>query len=158
MPFTTVGLSGSVRAEMVSLLNGALAGAIDLQLRAKHAHWNVRGPDFIALHGLFDKVAEVSEGFADELAERVAALGGVAAGLAPDVARAQMLPGYPAGEGQRVHVEGVARSLAGFGVLVRRAIDMASTAGDQGTADLFTGHSREADKLLWFVESHLAGE
>jgi starvation-inducible DNA-binding protein len=43
------------RAKVVELLNARLADSIDLQTQTKQAHWNVKGPDFIALHELFDK-------------------------------------------------------------------------------------------------------
>jgi DNA-binding ferritin-like protein len=32
---------------------------------------------------------------------------------------------------------------------------LADAIGDAGTADLFTGISRETDKDLWFLEAHL---
>jgi starvation-inducible DNA-binding protein len=47
----------------------------------KHAHWNVKGPSFIALHELFDQVAEHVEDHIDTIAERVTALGGTARGI-----------------------------------------------------------------------------
>src|SRR5262245_3673597 len=66
----------NTRKEMITLLNQRLADVIDLQLQAKLAHWNVRGPNFIALHKLFDEVAETVEEYVDLIAERTAALGG----------------------------------------------------------------------------------
>jgi hypothetical protein len=44
--------------KMIELLNQQLADALDLGLQAKQAHWNVKGPHFIGLHELFDKLAE----------------------------------------------------------------------------------------------------
>ena len=70
----------AVRTEIVPLLNDRLADAVDLFDQAKHAHWNVKGPQFIALHQLFDTIAGHLEGFADLLAERAVQLGGVAEG------------------------------------------------------------------------------
>ena len=64
-------LAADVRSQMVELLNGRLADAIDLGTQAKQAHWNVKGPSFIALHELFDQVAEHVEDHIDTLAERV---------------------------------------------------------------------------------------
>ena len=51
----------ATRAKVVELLNARLADCIDLQTQTKQAHWNVKGPDFIALHELFDKVNEAVE-------------------------------------------------------------------------------------------------
>ncbi len=68
-------LPESTRSTMVQLLNQRLAVSIDLQLQAKQAHWNVRGPHFYSLHKLFDEVVEQAIEFTDTIAERVAAWG-----------------------------------------------------------------------------------
>ena len=68
---------------MVELLNQHLADGLDLGLQAKQAHWNVKGPHFIALHELFDKVAEALEEFADEIAARAVALLQISSDRAP---------------------------------------------------------------------------
>src|SRR3546814_6408020 len=67
-----------MREKLVTLLNARLSDAIDLKLQAKQAHWNVKGPSFIALHELFDTIAGLADGFVDEIAERATALGGTA--------------------------------------------------------------------------------
>ena len=51
-------LREKTRRAMIDLLNQELADVLDLGLQAKQAHWNVKGPHFIGLHELFDKVAE----------------------------------------------------------------------------------------------------
>ena len=43
------------RVQVAELLNRRLADALDLQSQCKQAHWNVKGPNFIALHKLFDE-------------------------------------------------------------------------------------------------------
>ena len=80
-------LPANTRTKVIELLNARLADAIDLGAQTKHAHWNVKGPNFIALHELFDKVAESVEEHIDTLAERVTALGGTARGTLATVAR-----------------------------------------------------------------------
>jgi starvation-inducible DNA-binding protein len=57
----------------------------------------------------------------------------------------------------RDHVDAVSTALAIVGQAVRGAIDQATEFGDADTADLFTEISRDIDKYLWFVESHLQG-
>jgi starvation-inducible DNA-binding protein len=71
-------LPAKLREKMIVLLNARLADSIDLQTQCKQAHWNVKGPDFIALHELFDKVNEDVEEYVDLIAERAVQLGGVA--------------------------------------------------------------------------------
>lgn len=149
-------LPETVRPQLVALLNQLLADAVDLQTQTKAAHWNVKGPNFIALHELFDEVhASVAE-YVDMLAERAVQLGGVAEGTVRIVARRSDLEDYPAGiaDGER-HVEALSTALAAFGAGIRRAIGEADGLGDAGTADLFTEVSRGVDKWLWFVEAHL---
>ena len=72
----------AVRGELVEILNQRLADIIDLQTQLKQAHWNVKGPHFIGLHELFDKIAEGVESYVDMIAERVVQMGGIAKGTA----------------------------------------------------------------------------
>jgi starvation-inducible DNA-binding protein len=118
----------------------------------------VKGPNFIALHELFDKIAESIEDQIDTIAERVTALGGTAHGTLAAVARGTSLKPYPEDiSNGAAHVEALATVLADFGKKVRAAIDEAAKFGDAGTSDLFTGISRETDKNLWFLEAHAYG-
>jgi starvation-inducible DNA-binding protein len=149
-------LPASTRTKVIELLNARLADAIDLGTQAKYAHWNVKGPSFIALHALFDKVAESVEDHVDTIAERVTALGGTARGTVTAVARTTSLRPYPEDISEGLaHVDALSAALADFGARVRAAIDSADKLGDADTSDLFTGVSRENDKYLWFLEAHL---
>src|SRR3954471_24646794 len=106
-------LPEATRVKAVELLTARLADCIDLQTQAKHAHWNVKGPTFIALHELFDKVSEAAADYADARAERAVQLGGVAEGTARSVARRSSLAEYPAGAADgRGHVEALSSALA----------------------------------------------
>src|SRR5246127_3130485 len=146
-------LPAATRTKVIELLNVRLADAIDLGTQTKHAHWNVKGPGFIALHELFDQVAEHVEDHVDELAERVTALGGTARGTLAAAARATTLRPYPEDISEGLaHVDALSASLAAFGAKVRAGIDTAARLGDADTADLLTGISRETDKDLWFLE------
>jgi starvation-inducible DNA-binding protein len=151
-------LSEGVRGKVVQLLNERLADCIDLQTQTKHAHWNVKGPNFIALHELFDKIYEDVSEYVDEIAERAVQLGGVAEGTARVVARRSTLAEYPAAVDGRSHVDALSSALASFGQSARKAIDEANNLGDLDTADIFTEISRGTDKWLWFVEAHLQAE
>ena len=152
-------LPESARTKLVDLLNARLADAIDLQTQCKQAHWNVKGPDFIALHELFDKINEEVEDYVDDIAERAVQLGGVADGTARVVAKRSSLPEYPAKGGDgRAHVEALSGVLSAFGKVVRAEIDRSNELSDADTADLFTEVSRGIDKWLWFVEAHLQAE
>jgi len=148
-------LDAAKRGKSAVLLGTGLVHALDLERHAKQAHWNVRGPNFKALHELFDEVAQQSEDASDLLAERLVALGGTADGRVGVVASRSTLPDYPAdATSGDEHVEALSRSIAAFGSVARDAIDQAAEWGDADTADIFTEISRGLDKTLWLVEAH----
>jgi len=148
-------LREAIRRKSIDLLNQHLADVLDLGLQAKQAHWNVKGPHFIGLHELFDKVAQELEEFTDDIAERAVELGGVAQGTVQVIAKRSKLAVYSLNiTSGKEHVAALSGALAEFGASVRVAIDTAGRADDADTADLFTEVSRGVDKLLWFVEAH----
>lgn len=153
---SSIDLSDHVRKEACALLQARLSDALDLEAQAKQAHWNVKGPHFLQLHELFDRLHDEIEQFVDQLAERITALGHVADGRIATTAAATTLYGYPLeATGGEAHLKAISASLGAFGKAVREAIDRAGTTGDADTADLFTQISRECDKQLWFLEAHL---
>jgi starvation-inducible DNA-binding protein len=152
-------LPEATRVKAIDLLNARLADCKDLQTQIKQAHWNVKGPNFIGLHELFDKINEDVDEYVDEIAERAVQLGGVAEGTARIVAKRSTLPEYPLNVADgRAHVDALSTALAAFGKAARKAIDESNEFGDLDTADLFTEVSRGMDKWLWFVEAHLQAE
>ena len=152
-------LPEKIRATVIEHLSARLFDAVDLQSQTKQAHWNVKGPNFIALHELFDKVNEDVEDYVDLIAERAVQLGGVADGTARSIVKRSSLNEYaPRGPNGLDHVEALSSALAAFGKVARKAIDRANELGDADTADIFTEISRGTDKWLWFVEAHLQAE
>ena len=152
-------LPEATRAKAIALLNARLADCIDLQSQTKQAHWNVKGPNFIGLHELFDKINEEVEDYVDDIAERAVQLGGIAEGTVRVVAKQSALKEYPLNVSDgHAHVDALSSALAAFGLLARKAINDANDMGDLDTADLFTEVSRGIDKWLWFVEAHLQAE
>jgi starvation-inducible DNA-binding protein len=153
---TKIDIPEKTRRNVITILNERLADAIDLQGQVKQAHWNVKGPNFIALHELFDKISDVVLEHIDEIAERVTSLGGTAEGTVAVAAKRSKLKNYPLSiTAGKDHLFYLSTQLAVFGKSVRAAIEDTDTLGDANTADLFTGISREIDKYLWFLEAHL---
>ncbi|GIX16733.1 MAG: DNA starvation/stationary phase protection protein [Rhodothalassiaceae bacterium] len=153
---TRIDLPDNIRKSVAALLNKRLADAVVLASHAKQAHWNLRGPDFIALHELFDRVADMARAHADTLAERVTALGEEALGTAELAVRNTGLDAYPAGRiTQADHLKAIADRLGAFANALRAGIGEAEQAGDLVSADILTSLAGEADKMLWMVESHL---
>jgi starvation-inducible DNA-binding protein len=152
-------LPEAARREAVELLNQRLADCIDLQTQCKQAHWNVKGPAFIALHKLFDEVNEDVEEYVDLIAERVVQLGGIAEGTVGIVAKRSSLIDYPlALSSGSEHVAALSDALAMFGRTARVGIEEMNELEDADSADILTEISRGVDKWLWFVEAHQQGE
>lgn len=149
-------LSLKTRTKIIELLNQSLADLIDLQLQSKQAHWNVKGPQFIALHELFDDVHAKATEFSDIVAERLVALGGTAEGTLAAVGKRTTLAAYSLKITKgKEHVDALSSAIASAGKIIREGIETATDLKDADTADVFTEVSRELDKLLWFVEAHL---
>jgi len=151
-------LARATREKVVNLLNARLADAIDLTLAAKQAHWNVKGPNFIALHKLFDEVYALVAGHVDLIAERAVQLGGNADGTLQAAAKNTTLKPYSLRlSAGRDHVDALSSTMADFGKRIRAAIKETADWGDADTSDMLTEISRDIDKQLWFVEAHLEG-
>lgn len=145
-----------IRAQVIDLFNQRLADAVDLAMQAKQAHWNVKGPHFIALHELFDKIHAAVDEYADLIAERVVQLGGIAGGTVRIAAQTSELTDYPRAISDGAeHVHALAGALAEFGSRIRHSSDEADDLGDQDAVDICTEISRGIDKWLWFVEAHV---
>jgi starvation-inducible DNA-binding protein len=150
------GIESDTKTAMIELLNARLADAIDLALITKQAHWNLKGPTFIAVHEFLDEVREELDEHVDIIAERVAQLDGIALGTIQTVAKATTLPAYPTNIRKvEDHLKALVERFATLSKSTREAIDTADEADDADTADILTGYSRALDKNLWFLKSHL---
>ena len=149
-------LSSNAKAVSVRVLNARLADAIDLALLTKQAHWNIKGPQFIALHEMIDGFRTEIDTHVDTIAERIVQLGGTALGTSQAVTSASTLPPYPTDiYASNDHLAALTERYAKVANAVRAAIDETDEAGDADTADVLTGFSRALDKALWFLEAHI---
>lgn len=147
------------RTQLVAILNQSLANASDLKSQCKQAHWNVKGKDFYQLHLLFDELATETDDYADMLAERITALGGMAQGTVRMAAKATELPEFPTDifEGMDF-VVALSERFAQFGAECRELISKTDEDLDDAvTADLYTEIARGIDKRLYFLEAHIQG-
>jgi starvation-inducible DNA-binding protein len=152
---TSNDLSSNAKTIAIGLLNARLADSIDLALLAKHAHWNIKGPRFIALHEMIDTLRAEIDGHVDTMAERIVQLGGTALGTIQIVSIASTLVPYPIDISKEDdHLAALIERYAKVANAMRKAIGDADDAGDADTADIFTAFSRALDKALWFLEAH----
>ena len=154
---TPSSLSESVRASVASTLNQRLADGLDLHSQIKVAHWNIRGPQFPALHPLFEQFAIQLAVRNDEIAERAVTLGGHAIGTARQVAKGSRLPEYPTETTRDLeHVKALADRIDVYLEGVRESRKLAEQHGDTDTYDLLSAVVSELEKNNWFLRATLA--
>ena len=153
-PHTSVpGLDERAAAKLIGVLEDRLVGSIDLQLVLKHIHWNVLGANFIAVHEMLDDQTDQVREMSDDIAERIATLGGVPDGNSGNVVRRRTWGDYRLGRADAIeHLIALDRVYDGMIVDNRKAIE-ASGALDPMTEDMLIGQTRTLEKLQWFVRS-----
>ena len=153
--YTTPGLSRDAAARVVDLLQDRLHAANDLHLTLKHVHWNVVGPNFIGVHEMIDPQVELVRGYADEAAERIAALGKSPQGTPGAIIKDRTWDDYSVGR-DTVQAHLAALDLVYNGVIedTRNAIKETEEL-DPVTQDILIDQAAELEKFQWFVRAHL---
>lgn len=145
-------LDAATRALVNGELHARVLDALDLYHSAKTAHWCVRGPLFAEFHKLFDKLADLARGQADQLAERAAALGAQVEASSKAIAEGTSLAAYPEGlVAGPAHVEALVARLRSYVALLRRSAITADGAGDLVTVNLLTDLMQAAEYLGWML-------
>ncbi|WP_232678310.1 Dps family protein [Nocardioides sp. R-C-SC26] len=153
--YTTPGIPTEDAERVVALLQDRLHATNDLHLTLKHVHWNVVGPHFIAVHEMIDPQVEQVRGFADDLAERIATLGGSPVGTPGRLVQARSWEEYSIGRAT------TQEHLAALDVVYQGVItsyrDGIKELGDLDpvTEDIFIGQTEKLELFHWFVRAHL---
>ncbi|MFC9764096.1 Dps family protein [Rhodococcus jostii] len=153
--FTVPGLSDDQGARVADILQKRLSAYNDLHLTLKHIHWNVVGPNFIGVHEMIDPQVELVRGYADAVAERIAALGNSPDGTPAAIARDRTWDDYSVKrDTAQAHLG--ALDLVYSGVVEDNRKAIAETGDlDPITEDLLIGQTGELEKFQWFVRAHL---
>ncbi|WP_447644018.1 Dps family protein [Nocardioides zeae] len=153
--YTVPGLTTDQVTEIITALQQRLSAYNDLHLTLKHVHWNVVGPHFIAVHEMIDPQVELVRGYADEVAERIATLGGSPQGTPGAVINDRTWDDYSVGRDTAIAHLG-ALDLVYNGVIEdnRKAIELSGDL-DPITEDMLIGETAELEKFQWFVRAHL---
>jgi len=153
--FSVPGLSDEQGHRLAAVLQQRLAACNDLHLTLKHVHWNVVGPNFIAVHEMLDPQVDLVRMYADAIAERIATLGGSPNGLMGAHVAERSWDDYSLGrDTAQAHLAALDLVYTGMVGDHRGAIAAAAEL-DPVTEDLLIGQTAELEKFQWFVRAHL---
>lgn len=153
--YTIPGMKSDSADKVIALLQDRLDSLSDLALTLKHVHWNVIGPNFIAVHTMLDPQVDAARVMVDETAERIAALGGSACGTPGALVARRDWDDYSIGRADTIeHLGALDVVYAGIIEAQRAAIE-ATEELDRVTQDMLIGHSRQLEQFHWFVRAHL---
>ncbi|MDT0611215.1 Dps family protein [Streptomyces lancefieldiae] len=153
--YTVPGIEREAAGRLIGVLRLRLHALNDLHLTLKHVHWNVVGPHFIAVHEMIDPQVDQVREMADDVAERIAALGGVAQGTPGALVAERKWDDYSIGRADAIAHLG-ALDVVYTGVIegMRAAVEEAGKI-DTATEDLLIGRLRNLEQFQWFVRAHL---
>ena len=153
--FTVPGMSIANATKILASLQQRLVGLTDLSLTLKHIHWNVVGPEFIAVHKMLDPQYEAVSEMVDETAERIATLGGSPVGTPGALVAARDWDDYPLGRAQALeHLSALDGVYVGVIEDHREAMDVTESI-DPVTQDMLIGQLGQLEQFHWFVRAHL---
>ena len=153
--FKMAGMTDGDADEVVDALSNRLVALIDLSLTLKHAHWNVTGQNFIAVHEMLDPQVDTVRAMVDETAERIATMGGVPKGTPGAVVEARTWGDYPVGKASvHEHLGELERVYTGV-IEDHRKAQGAVADPDPVSEDLLIGQLRQLELFQWFIRAHL---
>lgn len=153
--YTAPGLEESEAEKVREALQNRLFALIDLTLTLKHIHWNVVGPNFIGVHEMLDpQYAAVSE-MVDDVAERIATLGGQPLGTPGSIVEGRTWEDYGINRGlTHEHLAALDHVYVGVIEDHRNAIKIAGDI-DPVSEDILIGQTNQLELFHWFVRAHL---
>jgi starvation-inducible DNA-binding protein len=158
-PQLNLGLSEEARRGVADILKTLLADEMLLYVKLRNYHWNITGPQFIALHELFEEQYDALAEVIDDTAERIRQYGEMTPGTLEEfkkLARLTEQPGeYPDWRTM------VANLVADHEALIRCLREDTDTIDDDyddiASEDFLTGLLQQHQKMAWLLRAHLEG-
>ncbi|HAX91761.1 MAG TPA: DNA starvation/stationary phase protection protein [Rhodospirillaceae bacterium] len=146
----------NAQASMAKQLANVLSDTYVLAVKTHGYHWNVVGMSFAPLHAFFGEQYASLTAAADEIAERIRALG-----MMPDGSMESFLQNTVITEAgtKALTAEGMLADLLASHELVRERLveaeNMADDIDDLATQDLMVKQLGEHEKTMWMIRSHI---
>jgi starvation-inducible DNA-binding protein len=153
--YTVPGLQIETAERVIDLLQDRLNSLNDLALTLKHVHWNVTGPNFIAVHTMLDPQVDAVRTMADVTAERMAALGGSPVGTPGALVKQRDWDDYSIGRADAIaHLGALDLVYGGIIAAYRDAIDETEQL-DLVSQEMLIEQTGQLEQFQWFVRAHL---
>ena len=154
---TEIGIQPANTAEIAQSLNRLLADENVLYIKTRKAHWNVEGPDFLAIHRFFEEQYKQLEDLIDDIAERIRTIGHYAeATLAGFLAETNLLEETRAKNDSAGFMKSLLADHETIIIHLRENIDRFDEKWqDKGTSDFITGLMEKHEKMAWMLRAHL---
>ncbi|MDX1932519.1 MAG: DNA starvation/stationary phase protection protein [Capsulimonadales bacterium] len=153
-----IGLNDETRGSVKRILDHHLADLHVLYVKTRNYHWNVRGPQFISLHELFEEQYTAMAESIDEVAERVRSLGENPIGSMREFLEIARLQEEVPGNLPSAH-DMVAHLLSDHEAVIRQLRSDVDVTGndchDVGTSDFLTGLMEAHEKMAWMLRAFL---
>ncbi|MEK0307329.1 Dps family protein [Bifidobacterium favimelis] len=156
LSFVVPGLDESTSAKIIEILQSRLSQEQECALVLKHAHWNMKGKEFIGIHEMMDPEVDSVLNMADETAERIATLGGSPDGRPDDILRNRTWDGVELTGRQEAldYLKALDKFYTSFIKLDREAIKQLDDL-DVISSNIIQDHVQELEHFQWFMRSHL---
>lgn len=157
LAYVVPGLDEAASEKVIAILQNRLSQEQEAALVLKHAHWNVTGPNFIAVHEMIDPQVDAVLAQADETAERIATLGGSPDGRADAIVRNRNWNEFDL-TGKQSTEDFLNALIEYYDVMIaddRKAIAELDEL-DVISSNIVQDHVQELEKFQWFMRSHLA--
>jgi starvation-inducible DNA-binding protein len=145
------GMTDKNRAKVAEGLSRVLADTYTLYLKTHNFHWNVEGPMFPVLHGMFEQQYTEPAGAVDAIAERIRALGRPAPGSYAAYAKLAAVREASGREKAKDMIRALAQDQETVARTARAALATAQVAGDEPTADLMIERLQVHEKAAWML-------
>jgi starvation-inducible DNA-binding protein len=152
--FSVPGLEDDQAEKIRTRLQERLNALIDLGLTLKHIHWNVVGPSFIGVHEMLDPQYEAVQAMVDEVAERIATLGGSPVGTPGNIVAERSWDDYSVGRAMtQEHLSALDLVYTGVNEDHRTAIQ--EFEDEPISQDMLVAQAGQLEQFQWFVRAHL---
>lgn len=146
--------SHDARERLAEQLRGSVADTHSLMVKTQGFHWNVTGPLFVSLHELTERQYTDLFEAADDLAERIRALGEPSPGSYRELMEAAVVED---GDGKphtaQEMVETLARDNEKVARRMKAASDLAAELGDKVTEDMLIGRMQTHEQNAWMLRA-----